>query len=140
VLVSYFAVFRSADRVSYQSVGQLTGPFTAADTLQAYDDWDASIQSIKYYYRIETNSVCNDKSYTGKTGDNIVLKANIDHSAYEVKLEWTPYQSWGPNGVDHYIIEWQDEAGVWHVLDLPANQYQNNEIPGNDPTSYTAPY
>ena len=139
-LVSYYTVFRSSDSVSYQSVGQLTGPFTAADTLQAYDDWDASIQSIKYFYRIETNSVCNDKSYTGKTGDNIVLKANIDHDAYEVKLEWTPYQSWGPNGVDHYIIEWQDEAGVWHVLDLPVSQYQNNEIPGNAPTIYTAPY
>ncbi|UPT68897.1 MAG: hypothetical protein M0D57_09840 [Sphingobacteriales bacterium JAD_PAG50586_3] len=139
-LVSYYTVFRSADSVSYQSVGQITGPFTAADTLQAYDDWDASIQTTKYYYRIETNSVCNDKSYTGKTGDNIVLEANIDHSAYEVKLEWTPYKSWGANQVDHYIIEWQDEAGQWHILELPPNMYQNNEIPGNAPTSYTAPY
>jgi PKD repeat protein len=139
-LVSYYTIFRSADSVSYQSIGQITGPFTSADTLQAYDDWDASIQTIKYYYRIETNSVCNDKSYTGKTGDNIVLQANIDHAAYEVKLEWTPYMSWGANQVDHYIIEWQDEAGVWHILELPPNMYQNNEIPGNAPTSYTAPY
>jgi hypothetical protein len=138
-LISYYTIYRSADSISYQSVGQLNGPFSAADTLLSYDDWDASIQSKKYYYKIETTSQCSDKSYTGATGDNIVLGATINPAAYEVTLDWTPYVSWGPMGVDYYVLEWQDEAGNWHVLELPQNQYPDNKVPGNK-TDYTAPY
>lgn len=138
-LISYYTVFRSADSTSFQSVGQVNGPFSAADTLLQYDDWNASVQTTKYYYRIQTTSQCNDKATTGQTGDNIVLKAQLIPEQFEVELDWTPYVSWGTNGVDYYIIEWQDESGIWHQLDLPPNQYPNNQIPGNT-TSYTAPY
>jgi hypothetical protein len=36
------------------------------------------------------------------------------------ELIWTPYESWGPNGVNFYTIEKQKEDGTWEfVISLP---------------------
>lgn len=139
-LISYYTIYRSLDSVNYQSIGQISGPFNSADMLMEYDDFDANIQDDKYFYRIETASVCNDKTSTGQTGDNIVLDVAMPKDAYEVQLSWTPYRSWGILGVDYYVIEYQDAAGNWQTLELPAAQFPDNKIPGDWPTSYTAPY
>jgi len=86
---------------------------------QFYMDEDVDVNNKKYKYQVFTRNVCDVESGKGVEGDNIVLRIKpYDEQLNE--LIWTPYESWGPNGVNFYIIEKQKEDGTWEfVISVP---------------------
>jgi hypothetical protein len=51
----------------------------------------------------------------GQISENIVLEVEAADDLH-FNLTWTPYESWGANGVGFYMIERETADGSWEVV------------------------
>jgi hypothetical protein len=106
--VAHYDIYRSTDNVNFSYL-------TSVSSMQTdYMDDDVNVQFYHYYYKIKVVNTCNISEDPSMNTSTILLNAEMDESR-RVHLQWSPYNGWD-FGVDHYIIEKQDENGVWHVL------------------------
>jgi hypothetical protein len=113
-----YDVYRSSDNVHFD---YLT---TVSPQQTDYEDHDVDVQLNTYQYRIQVANTCDITEALSEPTTTIQLKGDKTEDRM-VHLRWTPYNKW-PEGVDHYLIEKQDENGQWNLL---------LQVPG---TSHTA--
>ncbi|MEW6469819.1 MAG: PKD domain-containing protein [Bacteroidota bacterium] len=105
--VSSYNIYRSTDNISFALIA--TVPAQAF----AYIDNDVNVQEQNYYYRVEAANACGPMGQMSNSGSSILLEAKrVDQ---EILLNWTAYEGWD-TGVDYYIIEKMNEAGIWEVI------------------------
>jgi PKD repeat protein len=103
-----YDIFRSTDQVNYTMIASV--PALMLD----YSDFNVSINTQEYYYKIIVQNICDVNSKEGLIGSSILLTKLVDSSGNFLK--WTQYKNWS-TGVDYYVIEKQDEFGVWKEID-----------------------
>ncbi|MEM9987592.1 MAG: gliding motility-associated C-terminal domain-containing protein, partial [Bacteroidota bacterium] len=90
------------------------------DPKRKYQDYQVTVDQSAYQYRAFTIDTCGDYTPVGRTGRNILLRA--EQKTGRVFLNWTPYEGW-EHGVESYLIEVFDEASA---------QYRSlAEVPGD---------
>jgi hypothetical protein len=104
-----YAIFRALEGESFDWVANIP----AAQTF--YIDSLVDVNREKYYYQVYALNHCGMESGAGVLGDNIVLSVEQKSDLFN-KLLWTPYTSWGENGVGFYNVEMQLPDGTWVVI------------------------
>ena len=108
---SEYYLERSIDGINWDSL--TTTPITQT----SYQDNDVAVDEMSYYYRVFALDECGDISVLGRLGKSILLSAAIDPSGKIPVLIWSEYEEW-LNGVRNYQIEiFNDQTGVWEVVD-----------------------
>lgn len=105
-----YSIFRSSDGQEYELLADL--PLIQTE----YLDTEVNVEQVNYTYQVFARNICDTESGAGVTGDNIVLDVESVGDLHH-KLTWTPYLSWGNNGVGFYIIEIQKPDGTWDFLE-----------------------
>ncbi len=103
-----YDIFRSADQINYSLIASV--PSLILD----YSDFNVSVSADEYYYKILVRNVCDVDSREGLVGSSILLTKLVSSSGNY--LRWTQYKEWN-TGVDYYVIEKLNEAGVWKEID-----------------------
>ncbi|GAB4409951.1 MAG: hypothetical protein OHK0039_13970 [Bacteroidia bacterium] len=84
---------------------------------QSYTDFDVSVDTRSYYYRIWALDQCGDRSAEGLYGKTILLNTRLDQTGKIPQLSWTAYEEWA-NGVLSYQIEvLNDQTGEFEPVD-----------------------
>jgi PKD repeat protein len=105
-----YSIFRSTDGQEYELLADL--PLNQTE----YLDTDVNVEEVNYTYQVFARNICSTEAGAGVRGDNIVLEVK-SVGELQHKLTWTPYLSWGNNGVGFYIIEIQKPDGTWDFLE-----------------------
>ncbi len=103
-----YDIFRSTDLINYSLIASV--PSLILD----YSDFNVNINSHEYYYKVLVRNVCDVDSKEGLLGSSILLTKLISSSGNI--LRWTQYKEWN-SGVDYYVIEKLNDAGVWKEID-----------------------
>lgn len=103
-----YDIFRSTDQINFSLIASV--PSLILD----YSDFNVSVSAHDYYYKILVRNVCDVDSREGLVGSSILLTKLVSSSGNY--LRWTQYKEWN-TGVDYYVIEKLNEAGVWKEID-----------------------
>ncbi len=107
--ITGYGIYRAAEGEPYFLIAELPIDQTY------YMDDQVNVNETKYQYQVYARNICKIESGAGVQGDNVVLKVEEFNEVYN-QLYWTPYESWGPNGVGFYVIEKQNKNGGWEIL------------------------
>lgn len=102
-----YEIFRSEDGAAYVPVASLS-PMDFS-----YIDYDVDVMEHSYMYRVNVLNDCNLSGLMSNKGTSILLRSEVKDLGD--KLWWTEYEHWD-SGVDHYIIEAEDENGQWRPV------------------------
>lgn len=105
-----YLIEKSFDGIVWQPLKEL--PLTTYE----YDDFNVTVDSFSYYYRIFALDKCGDRSRVGYVGKTILLKTTQDWDETPI-LNWTTYKQWD-KGVQYYEIEVLDDQLGWTKVDI----------------------
>jgi PKD repeat protein len=108
-----YEIFRSEDGGPYVPVASMS-PLDLS-----YIDYDVDVMRYTYMYRVNVLNDCNLTGLISDKGTSILLRSEVMELGD--KLWWSDYEHWD-TGVEHYIIEIQDENGQW----LPVKKVDGN--------------
>lgn len=106
-VLNYY-IYRAIDALHFELISTV-GPFE-----NAYNDYNVNVQAIEYFYRVETENICNVRSIPGNTSNSILLNGQLNENN-NANLQWTPYKGWD-SGVEKYEIQKLDENGQWQTI------------------------
>jgi len=100
---------------------------------------DAKIDATKnvYQYIVRYEDLCGNLSIASDTSINILAKSSAvkiqNYEAYDMKIEWTPYQTWR-NGIVRYEIEVNYPDGWRNIGSVPGNtlSFLDVNVPRNE--------
>jgi PKD repeat protein len=107
--VKEYKILRSEGNTNFTEVARVP-----AGT-QLYRDTDVDVHKTEYFYRIEIITDCELVGELSNQSSSIFLQSDYDYNNFKSKLWWTPYSQWD-TGVDYYVIEKLNGAGVWEVI------------------------
>jgi hypothetical protein len=105
-----YSIFRSSNDQELELIAEL--PIYQTEFL----DNSVNVETTKYTYQVFARNICNTASGAGVQGDNIVLTVDVVDDHFH-QIDWTPYLSWGNNGVGFYLIEIQKPDGTCDFLE-----------------------
>ena len=93
-----------------------------------YVDFNASVQSNNYRYRIQYSDLCGNIGPVSKYGQNILLEGEKIYPS-QINLKWNPYDQW-EDGVGRYDIHFFNENTESYQLmeSVSATTYNLNNI------------
>ena len=98
-----------------------------------YVDFNASVQSNNYRYRVQYSDLCGNLGPLSKYGQNILLEGEKLYPS-QINLKWNRYDQW-ENGVERYDIHFFNEntESYQFMESVSATTYELNNI---DPGSH----
>jgi len=88
--------------------------------LRTFDYLKTKVDYYNYHFQMYAVDVCEDKSATSIPAKTVLLNVQLSE-AFRPSLTWTKYQGWA-EGVDEYVVELQDEFGVFLEIGRTAGE------------------
>ncbi len=107
--IASYSIEKSIDGVNYREI------FETKECCVPFEDFETSVHSQSYFYRVIATDVCGDVSIASNVGKTILLKAKTDDED-NVNVTWSKYQKWD-EGIESYEVEQLGNAGIFEYVE-----------------------